>query len=1009
MALLGLLLGTILITGGASAGIPASAPAGIPAGAADKQDKGQNTGHDTKISAELLGLFNAQPQGSKLQYWVIMADQADTTNSIPNSRWAEKGRYVYNALKSKADTTQPAVLALLGNLRGIGQVTETESFWIVNSVRVVGDLASAQSAAALSEVGSIVILHDGQISGGPAPLSSRAESVLDQAAHEQSVRSRLFNSLVPLVVQHNIVEVHAPQAWAMGYDGTGIHVSSMDTGVLHTHEALAARYRGVIAPPDANIHDYNWYDGYLLAGTPLDQNGHGTHTMGTAAGNQLSGSPYGNIGVAKGAMWTTVRICGLNGSNSCDDAAIMRGFQWTLAPTRVGGTLDPRPDLRPRVSNNSWGGPGCDAAYNLAVQNWVNAGIFPDFANGNSGPGGGTVGTPANAPLAWGTGNLNTSVSPWVIASSSSRGPSPCDGTIRPHAVAPGTSICSSVNSGNTSYSCLFTGTSMAAPHIAGAVAVLLDKNETLTVPQLTFAITSTTFFDPLWGTAPNNNYGYGLLQLDAALNSVTASTPTPTATGTPPTATPTRTATPTPCIGPPTSYTSTDVPHPIPDGGIAVSTLTISGNPGPIADLDLVGLDITHTWISDLRISLTSPQNTTVVLVDRVCTSQDNFTNNTLDDEAATAIGSTCPPTAGAGYRPSNPLSAFDGQNPTGVWTLLIQDLALQDVGTLTGWGLRVSGACVIQPTNTPTSTPVPPTSTPTNTPTSTPVPPTMTPTNTPTSTPVPPTSTPTNTPTSTPVPPTNTPVPPTSTPTGTPSPSVQLVSDPCDLNRTALLVLGSDAGDTIVVSKARNTMVQVRVNGISMGTYAPTGSIIVDGRGGNDSITIDASVSLPGILYGGSGNDTLAGGKGPAILIGGDGDDTASGGNGRDLLIGGAGADNLGGQNGDDILIAGTTSYDTRTTASQQALCGIQAEWLRKDIGYQARIDHLTGATPGGLNGTYYLKATSPDQTVFNDTGPDTLTGANGTDWFLLNSTGSGVLDTSDRIGSEVATDLP
>ncbi|MEO6457141.1 MAG: hypothetical protein ABIO92_02540, partial [Chloroflexia bacterium] len=89
--------------------------------------------------------------------------------------------------------------------------------------------------------------------------------------------------------------------------------------------------------------------------------------------------------------------------------------------------------------------------------------------------------------------------------------------------------------------------------------------------------------------------------------------------------------------------------------------------------------------------------------------------------------------------------------------------------------------------------------------------------------------------------------------------------------------------------------------------------------------------------------------------------------------------------------------------------ALCGIGREWLRTDISYQAKINHLSGATPGGLNGTIYLKATSPDQTVFNDTSVDRLTGGNGTDWFLLNSAGAGALDTSDRKGSEVATDLP
>jgi hypothetical protein len=75
--------------------------------------------------------------------------------------------------------------------------------------------------------------------------------------------------------------------------------------------------------------------------------------------------------------------------------------------------------------------------------------------------------------------------------------------------------------------------------------------------------------------------------------------------------------------------------------------------------------------------------------------------------------------------------------------------------------------------------------------------------------------------------------------------------------------------------------------------------------------------------------------------------------------------------GGNGDDILIAGRTSYDDRTSANQQALGGLRNEWVRTDATYQVRIDHLSGATPGGLNGAYYLKAAPQGQTVFDDTG--------------------------------------
>jgi Ca2+-binding RTX toxin-like protein len=234
-------------------------------------------------------------------------------------------------------------------------------------------------------------------------------------------------------------------------------------------------------------------------------------------------------------------------------------------------------------------------------------------------------------------------------------------------------------------------------------------------------------------------------------------------------------------------------------------------------------------------------------------------------------------------------------------------------------------------------------------------------------------------------------------------------MVADPCDSGKTDLLVLGSGGNDTIQILKAGGSQVQVKVNNVVLGTFAPTSAVIVDGRDGNDTITVDSQLSIARVLYGGGGNDILTGGNGPGILLGGDGTDTLTSGNGRDILIGGAGPDTLNGGNGDDILIAGSTSYDARTPANLQALlCAIGREWQRSDVVYQTRINHLTGATPGGLNGTTYLKAGAPGQTVFDDSSQDRLTGANGSDWFLLNRSGGTVLDLSDRTGSEVATDL-
>jgi Ca2+-binding RTX toxin-like protein len=216
------------------------------------------------------------------------------------------------------------------------------------------------------------------------------------------------------------------------------------------------------------------------------------------------------------------------------------------------------------------------------------------------------------------------------------------------------------------------------------------------------------------------------------------------------------------------------------------------------------------------------------------------------------------------------------------------------------------------------------------------------------------------------------------------------------------ALLVSGTAGADTIKLAAASSGKIGVQVNGANLGTFKPTGLIIVLGQAGDDTISVAKAILLPRILYGNDGNDTIKDGFGLGAIVGGAGDDTLDSASSRDILIGGAGADKLTGSPADDILIAGDTSYDEPTAASQKALCAIYAEWSHIGLSYQARINHLTGATSGGLNGSYLLK---PGQTVLDDGSPDTLKGGLGQDWFLLHQ-GGGALDTSDRSGSEVAT---
>jgi hypothetical protein len=215
------------------------------------------------------------------------------------------------------------------------------------------------------------------------------------------------------------------------------------------------------------------------------------------------------------------------------------------------------------------------------------------------------------------------------------------------------------------------------------------------------------------------------------------------------------------------------------------------------------------------------------------------------------------------------------------------------------------------------------------------------------------------------------------------------QLLTDPVDSSRTALFVGGTSAGDTIRIRPGSTTgSLKVLLNGVSQGTFTPTGRIIVHGQAGDDDITVGGRVARPSLLYGDAGNDTIDGGEADSILIGGDGNDTLRGGGGRNLLIGGFGADLLEGRKGGDLLIAGWTDYDTPTAANQQTLAAIHSDWLA-----------------GGQNVTSWLSAS----TVHDDGAVDRLKGGKGLDWFFANYQGGGILDVLvDVVAAEMITDL-
>ncbi len=139
--------------------------------------------------------------------------------------------------------------------------------------------------------------------------------------------------------------------------------------------------------------------------------------------------------------------------------------------------------------------------------------------------------------------------------------------------------------------------------------------------------------------------------------------------------------------------FLSEDVPIAISPDGMPTIVSTLEVNfPGSIEDVNVVNLTGTHTWINDLTFTLTSPEGTTVVLVDQSCDDEDNFNVNFDDQASNTTL--PCPYDDGGTYVPLEPLSSFNGENAQGTWTLTVIDNADFDGGSLESWGLSI---CVI------------------------------------------------------------------------------------------------------------------------------------------------------------------------------------------------------------------------------------------------------------------------------------------------------------------------
>lgn len=381
---------------------------------------------------------------------------------------------INKALRSKADQSQKPLASFLKqkNARNI------KPFWIFNGMAVTVRPTVVDEIASRLDVISVRL--DDSIS---LPTPSPADSAIPE---------------------WNLDAIQTPSLWARGYSGSGVVVATMDTGVDYLHPDIATKWRG---------GSNSWFDPHNEHATPYDQTGHGTQVMGILVGGDAGGT---SIGVAPNAQWIAVKMFDDAGLAYYSD--IHQGYQWLLDPDN-----NPNTDDLPDIVNNSWGYDTlvdqCLGEFIPDIQALKAAGVAVVVAAGNVGPSSSTSISPANYPESFAVGSVDQQLQ---IANTSSRGPATCDGTFFPEIVAPGVNV----KSTDLTFGGLFpnsyatvSGTSFAAPHVSGTMALLLSAMPQLTVAELESALMATAI--DLGDSGPDNVYGYGMLDALGAYNAL--------------------------------------------------------------------------------------------------------------------------------------------------------------------------------------------------------------------------------------------------------------------------------------------------------------------------------------------------------------------------------------------------------------------------------------------------------------------------------------------------------